>query len=146
MCRNTHHANQAEHPQLQVTVTTMTVLGELYSLKQGGLFLPVAEDTNNTTAGRCCSCAGNRKRKSLVASLAELLSKPWTVRECRVVMNEWDMFMAPRVQPSTLPTVCQHGSASPFTASQRCNGDRGRGRETGVIELEGNHTYEHSRR
>lgn len=58
--------------------------------------------------------------------------------------NEWDMFMTPRVQLNPHPTVCQHGNASLFTASQRYDGERERERE--VLELEGNHTYERNRR
>ncbi|KAI2778125.1 hypothetical protein F4815DRAFT_447710 [Daldinia loculata] len=131
MCRNTHHASQVGHPHPQVIVTATTVPGELYSLKQAGLFLTVAEDTNNTTStGGCCNYVGNRKRKSLAASLTELLSRPWAVWECRS-------------RPG-MSSLCQHGNASLFTASQRYDGERERERE--VLELEGNHTYERNRR
>ncbi|KAI0850779.1 hypothetical protein F5Y00DRAFT_260229 [Daldinia vernicosa] len=141
MCRNTHHANRARHPPLQVIFVLTAAPGELHSLNQGGLFLTVAEDTNDsTTTGGRCNCPGNRKRKSLVASLTELLSRPWAVRECRVVTNEWDLFniMTPGVQLNLPhPTVCQHGNAAPFTTTSRRYS-----REGEVVELEGNHTYE----
>lgn len=52
--------------------------------------------------------------------------------------------MTPRVQLNPHPTVCQHGNASLFTASQRYDGERERERE--VLELEGNHIYERNRR
>ncbi|KAI0101208.1 hypothetical protein F4814DRAFT_108215 [Daldinia grandis] len=150
MYHNTHHANQPSHPQLQVIVTATTSPGDLYRLKQGGLFLAVAEDTtnNSATTGGCCNCVGNRKRKSLVASLTELLSRPWAVRECRVVGNDLDMLMAPWVQVNPRQSVCYYhgGGLQPFTTSQGYNGEIGRERERELVELEGDYTYEHNRR
>ncbi|OTB15289.1 hypothetical protein K445DRAFT_318119 [Daldinia sp. EC12] len=143
MCYNNHYQN----PPLQVVVTAAatTLPAELYSVKQRGLFLAMPEDLNNTG---CCTCPGSRKRKSLVASLTELISRPWAARECRVAMNEWDMLVAPRVQlqlqqqqqQQQQQVACQYGNLRPLAAPQGCH------REREVVELEGDHSYEHNRR